>query len=306
MKRIYILSSLAALGLVIAIGAIIISSRPAGVKTHDTFSFQPPFASYVAGSGIVEASTGNITIGTPVSGVVMKIYVAVGQQVKAGDSLFKIDDRNLQAQLLTANARVKEAEAGLLKPKHRLENAERFKKMNPGGISEQSLDDLRDDLAQAKAALAFARAEVKRINIEISRHTVHAPVSGQILQLRMRPGEYVEGSSTSPPLMVLGGDSLMYVRVDVDENDAWRVQKKAKAFAYVRGHPETGIPLRYEYTEPQMVPKSQLSGQSTEQTDIRVLQVVYSFKKDSLPVYTGQQLDVYIEAPSANKNAVAH
>jgi HlyD family secretion protein len=306
MKRIYILSSLAALGLVIAIGAVVISSRPAGVKSHDSLSFRPPFASYVAGSGIVEASTGNITIGTPVSGIVMKIYVGVGQRVRAGDPLFKIDDRDLQAQLITANARVKEAEAGLLKPRHRLENAERFKKMNPGGISEQSLADLRDDVAQAKATLVLARAEVKRIDIEIARHTVRAPVSGQILQLRMRPGEYVEGSSTSPPLMVLGGDSLMYVRVDIDENDAWRVQKQAKAFAYVRGHPETKIPLRYEYTEPQMVPKTQLSGQSTEQTDVRVLQVVYSFKRDSLPVYTGQQLDVYIEAPPDNTNSVKH
>ena len=302
MKRIYLFSALAILGFVIAIGAVIYSSKPARVKTRDIVSFQPPFASYIAASGIVESTTGNITIGTPVSGIVIKIYVQVGDHVKAGDPLFEIDDRELQAELLTAEAKVEEAEAALQKPRHRLKNAERFVEKYPGGMSAQNLEDLRDDVAQAEAALALARAQLKQIKMEIVRHTVRAPVAGQILQLRMRPGEFVEGSSTSPPLLVLGGDDRLNLRVDIDEHDAWRVHKQAQAVAYVRGHPEPKISLRYEYTEPHMVPKTELTGQVTEQTEIRVLQVVYSFKQNDLPVYTGQQLDVYIEATTANDN----
>jgi len=306
MKRIYLFSALAIAGFVIAVGAIVFSSRPAKVKTQDITAFQPPFASYVAGSGIVEASTGNITIGTPVSGIVMKVYVQIGDHVRTGDPLFKIDDRELQAQLLTADAKVKEAEAALQKPKHRLENAERFVKMNPEGISKQGMADLRDDVTQAEAALTLAKAELAQTKMDIHRHTVRAPVAGQIMQLRMRPGEFVEASSTSPSLLVLGGNSRLNVRVDIDENDAWRVNKNAEAFAYVRGHPETKILLRYEYTEPHMVPKTDLTGQVTEQTDIRVLQVVYSFAPAGLPVYTGQQLDVYIEVPPANGDKGKH
>src|SRR5262249_48521489 len=68
-----------------------------------------PFASYIAGAGMVESSTENIAIGTPVSGVVASIYVKWGDWVNAGDRLFKIDDRDLEAQLLPAEAKVKEA-----------------------------------------------------------------------------------------------------------------------------------------------------------------------------------------------------
>ena len=48
-----------------------------------------PFASRVAGAGLVEASTENIAIGTPTAGVVMEVLVKHGQQVKAGDPLFR-------------------------------------------------------------------------------------------------------------------------------------------------------------------------------------------------------------------------
>jgi HlyD family secretion protein len=33
--------------------------------------------------------------------------------------------------------------------------------------------------------------------------------------------------------------------------------------------------------------------------DTRVLQVIYTFRRADLPVYVGQQLDVFIEAPPA-------
>jgi len=39
-----------------------------------------------------------------------------------------------------------------------------------------------------------------------------------------------------------------------------------------------------------------LTGQSTERTDVRVLQVIYSIASDRLTIYAGQQLDVFIEA----------
>ena len=44
------------------------------------------------------------------------------------------------------------------------------------------------------------------------------------------------------------------------------------------------------------MPKVSLTGQSTERTDTRVLQAIYSFDPAALPVYVGQQMDVFIEA----------
>jgi HlyD family secretion protein len=44
------------------------------------------------------------------------------------------------------------------------------------------------------------------------------------------------------------------------------------------------------------VPKRSLTGESTERVDTRVLQALYTFPRSALPVYVGQQMDVFIES----------
>jgi hypothetical protein len=56
--------------------------------------------------------------------------------------------------------------------------------------------------------------------------------------------------------------------------------------------------------EPFVVPKKSLTGDSTERVDTRVLQGLYSFDPKSLPVYVGQQMDVFIEAAPIRPAAV--
>ena len=46
------------------------------------------------------------------------------------------------------------------------------------------------------------------------------------------------------------------------------------------------------------MPKTSLTGASTERTDTRVLQVIYSFDHGALPVYIGQRMNVFIQAPA--------
>src|SRR5215468_7467048 len=58
-----------------------------------------PYAHAVAAEGLVEASSENISIGTSLSEVVTEVPVVVGQKIKAGEPLFKLDDRQLQADL---------------------------------------------------------------------------------------------------------------------------------------------------------------------------------------------------------------
>ena len=247
---------------------------------------------------MVETSTENIEIGTPVSGIVSAIYVKWGDRVNTGDPLFKIDDRDLQGQLLVAVAKVKEAEASLAKTKNLLKVAEGLR---PGSsISEVEMANRRFDAAINEAVLGSASAQVEQIKIEIERRTIRAPVSGRVLQIKTRLGEFALSGVLSTPLMLLGDDTRLHVRVDIDENDAWRVRPGAPAMAFVRGNPDLNTRLQFERFEPYVVPKVSLTGQSTERTDTRVLQAIYSFDPAALPVYVGQQMDVFIEAPSAS------
>jgi multidrug efflux pump subunit AcrA (membrane-fusion protein) len=159
------------------------------------------------------------------------------------------------------------------------------------------MDNRRFDVAINEAALASAEAQVQQIRTEIERRTVRAPLPGRILQMKARLGEYAQSGSLNTPLMLLGDDSRLHVRVDIDENDAWRFPPCASAMAFVRGNPNLKVPVRYERTDPDVVPRVLLTGDTTQRTDTRVLQVIYSFNRGSLPIYVGQQMDVFIEAP---------
>ena len=125
--------------------------------------------------------------------------------------------------------------------------------------------------------------------------TVRAPVAGEVLQLNARKGEFA-ASAGGAPLLVLGDTRTLHVRVDVDENDAWRVLAGARAVVSVRGASSLSTPARFVRIEPLVVPKRSLTGASVERVDTRVLQVLFAFEREKLPVFVGQQMDVMIEA----------
>jgi HlyD family secretion protein len=294
----YVLPLLAVLGVAVSIGTVIQGNQAPPIIPSPFQSAKAPYDSYVAGAGMVETSTENIEIGTSESGIVSAIYVKWGARVNIGEPLFKIDDRDLQGQLLVAAAKVKEAEASLAKTKNLLKVAEGLR---PGSsISEVEMANRRFDAAINEAVLGSASAQVEQIKIEIERRTIRAPVSGRVLQIKTRLGEFALSGTLSTPLMLLGDDARLHVRVDIDENDAWRVRSRSPAMAFVRGNPDQKTPLQFERFEPYVVPKLSLTGQSTERTDTRVLQVIYSFDPATLPIYVGQQMDVFIEAPASS------
>ena len=295
MIRRYLLPALAILGIASTLATVLVDNREQPTEEPAIVPASSPYKTYVAGAGLVEASTGNISIGSPVSGVATTLHVHVGDFVEAGEPLFQVDDRDLQAQLVTARGRVAAAEAALQQPRHRLSYSQELARRAPGAVTADILTDLRDQVAIAEGNLSLAKAEVTQLNMEIERYTVRAPMAGRVLQLNLRTGEYVDGSAT--PLVLFGDDRTLFVRVDVDESDAWRVDPGADATAFVRGNTALRIQLTFEYVEPHIIPKTSLTGRSTERSDTRVLQVLYSFKRDALPVYIGQQLDVFIKAP---------
>ncbi len=298
MKTIRVLVVIAIIGAIIALVSVLHSNRSPPATPPPITSPQAPFASYVAGSGITETGRGNVAIGTPVAGVVRGIDVRVGDRVAAGDALFRIDDRDVQARLQVAQAGVAQAQAALEKPTHRLGYLNHLQRLDPGVISREMVTNARDDAETARTGLASAKAVAAQLQVENERLTVRAPAAGRVLQVNTRVGEFADSSVATKPLMLLGDDTRVYLRVDVDENDAWRVRPNAPARAFVRGDPHLSIPLRFEYVEPFLVPKTSLTGQSTERSDLRVLQVVYSFERGSLPVYLGQQMDAFIQAPA--------
>lgn len=98
-----------------------------------------PYKNYISGVGIVEASSGNISISSPLNRVVDKVLVVVGQKIKKGDKLILLESRDLQAELLAEQGAYRTSLA-------KLQRLEAFPRP--------------EDIATATAALNKSKAEM--------------------------------------------------------------------------------------------------------------------------------------------------
>ena len=239
--------------------------------------------------------------------VVTAVHVRTSDAVRAGDPLFEIDSRDQHADLRVRQAQVATAKAEVATQEAHVADArseyERWRTVpDARAISEDELERRRyavvvaeARLGQARAAVEAADAAVAATQTELDRRIIRSPVGGQVLQVKVRQGEFASAGALATPLMLVGDVDVVHVRVDVDENDAWRIDPGARAEATVRGNKDLRTDLRFVRVEPYVVPKRSLTGESTERVDTRVLQVLYAFDRAALPVYVGQQMDVFIE-----------
>jgi len=300
-KSFYKVLFLSILGLIIGVASIFYDNQSSAVKIEPVSKLQPPYDDYVYGTGIIETGSTNIPVGTAIPGIVTHLYIKVGQPVKVGDALFTIDERDIKEKIRVATIKVKVEKASIQKIIHQFDDIQKLMEVDSLAISRSKYLSHKDDLALANANMELAQEQLSALKKELKRHTIYSLIDGQVLQCKMRVGEYINGNRINSPLVLLGSNT-MSLRVDVNENDLWRFKPETKAVAFVRSHSELKIPLLYNYTEPYIVPKTALTGLSTERTDLRVLQIIYSFEKPDFPVYIGQQLDVFIDTNKVKKS----
>jgi len=272
---------------------------------------KPPVSDFqdtVAAVGLVEASTENISVGSPLAAVVAKVFVTAGQTVKQGDPLFELDSRHLRADqsmkqqaLAVAKAQVEVARAHKEDLQRQLEFAEQVK--DKRAISQEELtrrssavQTAEAELQEREAQVAAAQSQLHAVEVELERSIVRSPIDAEVLQVKVRAGEFAPAAPTETPLVLLGRMRPLHVRVDVDEHEGWRVRPGAEGVAHLRGNTDVTTPLRFVRFEPFVVPKRSLTGDSTERVDTRVLQVIYRVERSDLPLFVGQQVDVFIDA----------
>jgi HlyD family secretion protein len=245
----------------------------------------------ISAAGLVEARHENTNIGVPTAALLSELDVKVWDHVKAGQVLFRLDDRDLRAQLLTNKASCAVAAATLDNVRDRFT---RVKDLEPGQMSIDDWQDRKYNVALAEAQLAAAQASVAQTQTLIDRMVITAPIDATVLQVNVRVGEYiVPGSSPAP--IILGKTDELQIRTDIDEQLAPRVRPDQTAIGYVKGDSQHPIPLVFVRIEPFVIPKVSLTNDTDERVDTRVLQVIYSFRQPSnQSIYVGQQMDVYL------------
>lgn len=130
-----------------------------------------------------------------------------------------------------------------------------------------------EDVAASAARLGAAEAREEQARAALERLTVKAPAAGEILQIKVRPGEYVNPGGAEP-LLLLGDTSSLRVRMDVDERDIGKVAVGAAAFVTVDAFPRERFTGKVAQIGRRMGRKNLRTDDPTERIDTKVLEAI--------------------------------
>jgi HlyD family secretion protein len=164
-----------------------------------------------------------------------------------------------------------------------------------GGISGGRREDVA--IAQAQVRAAIARRDQARAALE--RLTVRAPISGTILQLKYRVGEYYNPAAASAaslePLVVLGDLRAIRARLDVDERDIARVKLGASGYVTLSAYPGRRFPGKVVEVGLRMGRKNFRTDDPVERLDVKILEVVLQVSEPG-GLVPGIRVTGYIES----------
>lgn len=252
------------------------------------------------------------------------------QMLAAGVVLDELKAEPRMETLAVAKAQVDQAQANMKAARDQYDKRRASYAMDRRSISKDVVDTARDALGQAETALEVARRQYEltragawRYDIEnqaqqydalsqsynaatalLQKYTLAAKSDGVILALNVAVGSYVSSQGVYDsytngvdPVIVMGApQDYLAVRCYIDEILVSRLPAPGhmRAQLFVRGT-DVKVPLEFVRVQPYVSPKVQLSNQRQEKVDLRVLPVIFRFKKSDLPmIYPGLLVDVFI------------
>ncbi|WP_439532917.1 efflux RND transporter periplasmic adaptor subunit [Polymorphobacter sp.] len=154
-------------------------------------------------------------------GEITAILFQEGDTVRAGQLLFRLDDRTAQAQLAQAQAQLATARANAAQARNELKRAEQL--VDKGFVTGSVLDQRRAMAQSADASISSAEAAIQNARAQLSFLNIHAPVSGRTGELNFRRGANVRPADTLP-LVTINQLSPISVRFLVPPQDIGQVR----------------------------------------------------------------------------------
>ncbi|HEY4664897.1 MAG TPA: efflux RND transporter periplasmic adaptor subunit [Comamonas sp.] len=156
------------------------------------------------------------------AGILQKRLFTEGSDVKAGQTLFRIDAAPYEASAQSARATLARAEASLVQTTAQLE---RFRPLvAANAISKQDFVNAEAAQKQAQAEVAAAKAAVRTADINLGYASVTAPISGRIGQALVTEGALV-GQGEATPLAVIQQINPVYVNFTQSATEAFKLRK---------------------------------------------------------------------------------
>lgn len=165
----------------------------------------------------------NVEIRPQVTGYLSKIFVDEGDYVKAGQSLFKIEDRVFQEQLKSAQAALITAQANLSTSKIDLERKKELFRNKM--VSDIQVKEAEAAYNAARGAVSQSMSTIESAKINLNFSTIKAPVSGYIGRFNYRLGSLLTPSNQAA-ITLLSDIHQVYTYFSLSENDFNNFQKQ--------------------------------------------------------------------------------
>lgn len=179
----------------------------------DVMTAQPETLSMNVSSQGVVSPRAEIDLVTEVAGKVVAIHpaFAAGGFFKKGDRLVDIDPRDYDFAVVRARARVAEANKELLREQAEAEQAQReWQELGSGEASPYVLH--QPQLAERRAKLAAAQADLDEARLKRARCVLWAPFDGRVRSKQVDIGQYVEAGD---PLARVYATDVAEVRLPI-------------------------------------------------------------------------------------------
>ncbi len=176
-----------------------------------------------------------VNVGAQVSGQLEKLYVDIGDTVKAGDPIADIDPEIYESQVAGDEARLKTLTAQRAEQEALLEQAKRNRVRNEKLVKQKAVSqevfedsDTEVKIAEAKLSSLDAQIEEAKSTLEgnkanLNYTKIFAPIAGTVVTLSAREGETLNANQTTPTIVQLADLDTMTVKAQVAEADITRI-----------------------------------------------------------------------------------
>lgn len=202
------------------------ASGPSAVKAMKVIQKDAPISYEYAGD---IKSTDEVKVTSRVSGSIVEKYITGGQYVQAGQPLYKIDSRQYESALLSAQATLAQSQANYQKALAELQNAQvdnsRYQTLlAQNAISDQTAATQQSQVQSLTAALNAQQsiidsnaALVRKAQEDLDDTIVYAPTSGKLDINDVNTGTYATAGNTV--LVTMGSVDKVYAQFSVSEDE---------------------------------------------------------------------------------------
>lgn len=189
-----------------------------------------------------------VAVKSRIDGEIMEVHLKDGQEVKAGDLLFSIDNRTIHTQLAQAQANLAHDQALLASARREVERQTSLVKKN--FASKQVVDQAEASADSLQASVEADQAAVDAAKVQLSFTEIRAPIDGRAGVVNLPRGNMVKANDTGS-LVVLNQLRPIYVAFALPQHELPRARQAMAAgplTARVTVPGDGGPPLEGELT----------------------------------------------------------